>query len=674
MMTTQMTLAPSPEDDAVAALVREERLLEAAELACSFGNHRVASSLFERACDFARAADHALKDGNVARALMLAVHANAREIAESALERLTSQPVEAERLARELEVRGDSAWAARLYETLGASKDAARAYEHAGNAVAAARHHESLGNIALASRVLEQTVRSHPNSTETLLALGELLLRHGKTEAAARYLQRVPKDSPERRAALTHLSIALRELGLRESASVANTELAQLGGPVEPPAPINHLHDDARPIDHPRLLGKYRVLRDVASSSVARVFECEDEVRGERVAVKVFAGHALRGEGRDALLRFRREAKALGSLMHPNIVPFRDFSEEGPTLIVTWMAGGTLEQMLAAHALAPARAIEIASAVLDALFEAHRLGILHRDVKPSNVLFDDAGVTYLADFGVAHLSDASTTATAGVLGSFVYMTPEQRRGEPATISSDGFAVGVMLWEMLTGALPRYSKGEPEPQFPERPWPSDLHRELSAQHDHAVLALFHPDAGERPIDTRAAKATLHALRWPTAIERPPPEEHAEGASATSPSVARSEAAPEASNLDPWLARATQCFPLNDATLDRARAFARADHRSLPLLIRVDTIHQSIVVISPAGHPLDARLTLEEAEHIRTALHRLHAEGHAYGLLSVDTIFRDESGQLTLAFTPLPTTNFDADWAALEALTRPSPEPG
>src|SRR5262245_17842889 len=117
------------------------------------------------------------------------------------------------------------------------------------------------------------------------------------------------------------------------------------------------------------------------------------------------------------------------------------------------MRGGSLADRIqeGTVAFAPARAVEIACAVLGALGEAHRVGILHRDVKPSNVLFDDIGATRLGDFGAAHLGDLSSTATAGAIGTFAYMSPEQRLGRPATIASDLYAVGAILYELLTGA-------------------------------------------------------------------------------------------------------------------------------------------------------------------------------------------------------------------------------
>ena len=109
------------------------------------------------------------------------------------------------------------------------------------------------------------------------------------------------------------------------------------------------------------------------------------------------------------------------------------------------MSGGSLASLLAREAFAPSRAVEIACAVLTALGEAHRLGILHRDVKPSNVLFDAVGAPKLADFGAAHLGDLSSTVTAGAIGTISYMSPEQRLGRKASVASDLYSVGALLY-------------------------------------------------------------------------------------------------------------------------------------------------------------------------------------------------------------------------------------
>src|SRR6185436_2948721 len=132
--------------------------------------------------------------------------------------------------------------------------------------------------------------------------------------------------------------------------------------------------------------------------------------------------------------------------------------------------------------------------------EAHRVGVLHRDVKPANVLFDSAGVTRLGDFGVAHLGDLSATATAGVIGTLGYMSPEQREGRPATIQSDLYGVGAILWEMLTGQRPvaDLSSSGPASVAP-RMRPSAAHRYLDTRHDGVVIALMADAPEMRPED-------------------------------------------------------------------------------------------------------------------------------------------------------------------------------
>jgi len=427
------------DDVDIEQLVREERLVEAAELASSRGDPRRASALYERACDFRRAAEHALRAGDHARALPLALEGKEPDIAERALPELVRDPAHAERVAFHLERRGDFVWAGRVLEGVGKKVPAARAFERAGDAVRAAALLEAEGDVIGAARVLEAQARKEPGRGAIHVALGGILLRYGKLDAAVRALQKVRDDAPERRAALTLLLDALDRLGLSQARLEAEQELNRLGGAVELDAPA------ARPTSlKVRLFGRYAVVREIASSPSARVLECTDGVRGERVALKIFAGYDTRGGGRDALARFEREVRVLGTLEHPNIVPLFDYVPEGPALVLAWMSRGTLEHMLAAEPLAPSRAVEIAQAVLAALAEAHRLGVIHRDIKPANVLFDAAGVTRLGDFGVAHLSDLSATATAGVIGTLGYMSPEQREGRPASVRSDLYGVGALL--------------------------------------------------------------------------------------------------------------------------------------------------------------------------------------------------------------------------------------
>jgi serine/threonine-protein kinase len=644
-------------DDDVARLAREERLVEAAELASARGHEHDASLLFERACEFRRAAEHALRAEDWPRALPLALEGKAQEIAEAALPRLASDPARAEGVAFQLERRGDHAWAGRVLEAIGKKAEAARAFERGGDAIEAARLLEATGDVIGASKVLEAQVRRRPEGAELLVALGSLLHRYGKMDAAVRVLQRVPAGAPERRVALTLLVEAFDRLGFAQARVEAEAELSALGGPAAPEAA-----PPAAPV-RTRLYGRYEIVREVASSPHARVIECIDGVRGERVAVKVFAGYDARGAGRDALARFEREVRVLAALDHPNIVPLRDYLAEGPALVLQWMGGGTLEQRLAAGPLAPARAIEIAQAVLAALGEAHRMGIIHRDVKPANVLFDDAGVTRLGDFGVAHLSDLSATATAGVIGTLGYMSPEQREGRPATVRSDVYSVGAMLWEMLTGEAPGPGSAPPGSVRP-----SGGHRDLVARHDALVSSLLALDPAERPPDAFAARRALGSLRWPATIERVAAPRPAQRAPSERPSGVRL-LADDGGGVDQWLGRRVVRVPLDPPTLARASAFARADHPALQLVLRVDEASGTIWLAAPRGRPLAAPATPDQARALRGALDRLHELGVVHGAIDREHVLVDAAGTAMLAFAPAPgpTATFDLDRLALARLT-------
>jgi serine/threonine-protein kinase len=653
-------------DPDVDRLAREQRLVEAAELASSRGDVRDASLLFERACEFKRAAEHALRAEDWARALPLALEGRTPEIADAAFPKLVVDIAQAERVAFHLERRGDHGWAGRILEAVGKKGDAARAFERAGEAIKAAALLEGVGDVVGACRVLEAQVRREPGKGSLLVALGSLLHRYGKTDAAVRALQRVNANAPERREALTILLGALDRLGLAQARVEAETELRALGGPLES-AP----RAQGAPV-RARLFGRYEVVREVASSPHARVVECMDGVRSETVAVKIFAGYDARGRGRDALARFEREVRVLGTLDHPNIVPLRDYLPEGPALVLEWMGGGTLEQMITREPLAPARAVEIAQAVLAALGEAHRLGIIHRDVKPANVLFDQAGVTRLGDFGVAHLSDLSATATAGVIGTLGYMSPEQREGRPATVKSDLFGVGAILWEMLTGerpeAAPATDAAPVSGASGGRVRPSGVHRDLGAAHDAVVFSLVHDDPASRPEDAFAARRALGALRWPTAVDRVAIPRPVRTKESERPSGMRLLPDEHGAEIDQWLGRPVVSIPLDPPMLARASVFARADHPVLQVVLRVDRENRAIWLAVPRGAPLVGRPTAPQVNALREALDRLHELGEVHGAVDRSHVFVDEAENITLGFAPAPgpTATFDLDRLALAKL--------
>ncbi len=642
-------------DADIAQLVKDERLAAAGDLAAARGQAALASELFERACDFRRAAECALDAGDAARAMPLAVVAGDEGTAEKALVAVARDASAVGRVAARLERRGDHGWCARLYEIVGKKLEAAKSWERAGEAARAAQLLEEASDVVGAARVLEAAMRRDPHKWDRYLALGALLLRYGKAEAAMRALQKVPKDVPERREALTLLVPALDKLGFSQAKAEADFELERLGGATR----VENKEARAKDVKA-RLFGRYEVVREVASSPSARVVECVDGVRGEHVAVKIFAAYDSRGAGRDALARFEREVIVLGTLDHPNVVPLRDYIPDGPAIALAWMNRGTLEKMMNDGPLSPARAVEIACAVLAALGEAHRLGVLHRDVKPANVLFDDAGVARLGDFGVAHLGDLSATATAGVIGTLAYMSPEQREGRPATIKSDLYGVGAMLLEMLTRERPPW----PDPP---RTLPSGAHRDLDARHDAVVSSMIAPDPSDRPADAFAARRLLTSLAWPSVIEPAAPKPIRERAASDRPQAGRVVVRPDGRTIDEWIGRPIERVPLDENALARAKAFARAGHRALQTVLRVDRDAGEIWLEAPSGTPAEV-LTRAQGELAGDALESLHREGAVHGKIDPTHVLVGPNGAVVLRFAPAASAaaTVDLDRIALARL--------
>jgi serine/threonine protein kinase len=219
--------------------------------------------------------------------------------------------------------------------------------------------------------------------------------------------------------------------------------------------------DAAAPIAAESVLGgRYRLVRLIAGGGMAQVWEAHDEILARAVAVKVLHPHLA--DDTAFLVRFRREAVAAARLSHPNVVAVFDTGVDGSVayIVMELVRGRTLRELLAAQgALGPARAVQIAAQVAEALDYAHGQGIVHRDVKPANVLIADDGRVKVADFGIAKAastgfgSNADLTQTGTIVGTAKYLSPEQVNGRPQDRRADVYSLGVVLYEMLCGRPP-----------------------------------------------------------------------------------------------------------------------------------------------------------------------------------------------------------------------------
>lgn len=646
----------------VAVLVKAERLGDAAGVAELHGDFALARELYAEACDFGRAARAAERMDDLPGAVVHFAEAGALTELERVLPRLLRDPTAADLAAFRLQGRGFDQAEGIVRERMNDLDGAAKAFERAGDALRAAAVLERGGQWAIAGRVLEAALRRDPNRWDVALWLGELLLRCGKAEAAVRVLQRVPEDTRERRAALVALSAGYERLGLFQAQTEALAELQQLGPsslrpsqlpPARPtPAP------DARPAE--LLFGRYAPLATVHESATARVLHCSDTLRGDEVALKMFVGRDLLGTGRDALVRFEREIVALRALEHPHVVRPRDYLADGPAVVTEWMAQGSLAALLERESITPRRAIEIAIAVLGALGQAHTLGIVHRDVKPANVLFDAAGTPKLADFGVAHLGDLSSTVTAGLIGTFAYMSPEQRRGQGAVVQSDLYGVGAMLLEMLTGSPPTEE---------DAPKPSAFHRELSSAHDAVVLRLLAAQPEQRPESAADAIRALSGLTWPVLLDhvvvrQPPPERPSGRLDDDRGRYRRSETG---GYVCTRTGRPVERAALENDELARARMFAQCTHRNVQALLTASTSERALWLELPAGRPLARQLTPFEATTLREGVEALHRLGYVHG--QIDThLWETSEGVLLRYVADLPALGSMAlDLRALRELT-------
>jgi serine/threonine-protein kinase len=261
--------------------------------------------------------------------------------------------------------------------------------------------------------------------------------------------------------------------------------------------------------------GRYKVMGRLGAGGMAEVFLAEDQQLGRKLALKLL--HRRFAEDEGFVERFRREAQAAAGLQHPNVVGVYDRGAYDGTYYIAmeYVPGRTLKRLIAEEApLEPVRAIDLTLEILKAVRFAHRRGVIHRDLKPHNVIVDDSDHAKVTDFGIARAGASDMTETGSILGTAQYLSPEQAQGHAVSPSSDLYSIGVILYELLTGRVPFDAEAAVTiaiKHVSEAPVaPRTLNPAIPPELEQVVLWSLNKNAADRPADAQEMiEALSHA---------------------------------------------------------------------------------------------------------------------------------------------------------------------
>jgi serine/threonine-protein kinase len=304
--------------------------------------------------------------------------------------------------------------------------------------------------------------------------------------------------------------------------------------------------------------GRYLISRKLGSGGMANVYLAMDQELGRRVAIKILDDrHASDAQ---FVERFRREAQNAAGLSHPNIVSIYDRGDSEGTYYIAmeYIEGRTLKELLVARGPSPLGiAIDYTRQILSALRFAHRNGIVHRDIKPHNVIVDGEGRVKVMDFGIARAGAASQMTEAGsIIGTAQYLSPEQARGAPVDQTSDLYSTGIVLYELLTGTVPFTGETPVEiamKHLSQAPVPPSTHRpEIPRDLDYVVLRALAKDPSDRYHSAEEMDSDLERIARGIGVS-------AETAEAATSVLSRTDVGEAATTIGPAAAASTTYTP-------------------------------------------------------------------------------------------------------------------
>jgi len=661
-------------------LIAAGKHADAAARAMGLGQHTRAADLYEKLWDFKGALVAARSAGDLPRALRYAIEVH-DEIAFGELLATLRETEDGAKAA--LDVLGRMrrhAEAAPLAEQLG---DINRAIEHftrAHKPLEAARLLESQGRDRDAGRLLERSIdlAAENEKSPIQLALGRILARRGAYPEAARLLQEARKRPELRAESQRHLIATLAAMGLRDGARDALLELRAADPNV--PADLDVYLRDWRDQSSERktardkevIAGRYRLEKLLGAGASGRVFLATDEVAGRSVALKMFFASGARGGS--AYERFVREARLASTLRHPSLVEVYDVSVERGFLAMEYLAGGSLAQRLASGERMTGVLIRrMMLDIIAGLEAAHHRNVVHRDVKPANIFFDARGTAKLGDFGVAHLVDLGQTQTGGLIGTLAYMSPEQITGAPISIAADLYALGITLFEVVTGRLPFLG-----PDFvaqhlgEEPPLASTVGENVPAGWDPILAGLLVKNPQQRTSSLADLRHQIESLdlggqpRVPRPRRASQPHSIAQLAKEDEAGPRYQFETPLGATPVSQLARAVDTildrsvvlerFDSSDeatAALERARLLARAATPFVQRALSLDRVARTVVFEAPAGAslaeskpPLPAAELMRVLKRLARGAAAIHILGGSHGAITPGTVVLDDGAVPTI----------------------------